>query len=179
LESLYGWQSGSMSWCRAHFVDVWPDIASFSRIWVWNLLSCLWGRPLWWEAGSVLCKSQSSHLCVCTFTIYIFVFHTFTIYIYIYIHYTIHNVYTRPLLVLARYSRLCPTTHYLLTPQWQLEKWRPPFPVSGFALSNIVNILVSMILYDFCLLRSIVSGKREIYQAERYFYLDHDIQITN
>jgi hypothetical protein len=32
----------SMSWCRAHFVDVWPDIASFSRVWVWNLLSCLW-----------------------------------------------------------------------------------------------------------------------------------------
>jgi hypothetical protein len=37
------------------------------------------GRPLWREAGSVLCKSQSSHLSVCTFTIYIFVFHTFTI----------------------------------------------------------------------------------------------------
>jgi hypothetical protein len=46
------------------------------------------GRPLRREAGSVLCKSQSSHLSVCTFTIYIFVFHTFTTYIYIY--YTIH-----------------------------------------------------------------------------------------
>jgi hypothetical protein len=45
LESLYGWQSVSMSWCRAHFVDVWPDIASFSRVWVWNLLSCLCGAP--------------------------------------------------------------------------------------------------------------------------------------
>jgi hypothetical protein len=33
--------SVSMSWCRAHFVDVWPDIAS----WVWNLLSCLCGVP--------------------------------------------------------------------------------------------------------------------------------------
>jgi hypothetical protein len=33
------------------------------------------GRPLWREAGSVLCKSQSSHLSVCAFTIYIFVFH--------------------------------------------------------------------------------------------------------
>jgi hypothetical protein len=29
------------------------------------------GRPLWREAGSVLCKSQFSHLSVCTFTIYI------------------------------------------------------------------------------------------------------------
>jgi hypothetical protein len=39
-ESLYGWQSVSMSWCWAHFVDVWPDIA-----WVWNLLSCVCGAP--------------------------------------------------------------------------------------------------------------------------------------
>jgi hypothetical protein len=38
-------QSVSMSWCRAHFVDVWPDIASFSRVLVWNLLSCLSGAP--------------------------------------------------------------------------------------------------------------------------------------
>jgi hypothetical protein len=34
-----------MSWFRAHFVDVWPDIASFSRVWVWNLLTCLCGAP--------------------------------------------------------------------------------------------------------------------------------------
>jgi hypothetical protein len=27
-------QSVSMSWCRVHFVDVSPDIASFSRAWV-------------------------------------------------------------------------------------------------------------------------------------------------
>jgi hypothetical protein len=67
---------------------------------------------LWWEAGSVLCKSQSSHLSVCTFTINIFVFHTFIIYIYTYTHtHYIIYLYTRPLLVLARYSRLCPTTH--------------------------------------------------------------------
>jgi hypothetical protein len=26
-----------MSWCRAHFVDVWPDIASFSRVLSWLL----------------------------------------------------------------------------------------------------------------------------------------------
>jgi hypothetical protein len=50
------------------------------------------GRPLWQEAVSVLCKSQSSHLSMCTFIINIFVFHTFTIYIYIYI-YTLYNTY--------------------------------------------------------------------------------------
>jgi hypothetical protein len=44
-ESLYGWQSVSMSWCRAHFMDVWPDIASFSRVWVWNVLCCPCGAP--------------------------------------------------------------------------------------------------------------------------------------
>jgi hypothetical protein len=52
------------------------------------------GCPLWWEAASVLCKSQSSHLSVCIFTIYIFVFHTITIYIYIYIYiYNADNTY--------------------------------------------------------------------------------------
>jgi hypothetical protein len=30
-----------MSWCRAHFLDVWPDIASFSRVWILKLLSNL------------------------------------------------------------------------------------------------------------------------------------------
>jgi hypothetical protein len=44
------------------------------------------GRPLWWEAWSVLCKSQSSHLSVYTFTIYILFFtplpYTYIIYIY-------------------------------------------------------------------------------------------------
>jgi hypothetical protein len=34
-------QSVSTSWCRAHFMDVWPDIASSSRGWVWNWFSFL------------------------------------------------------------------------------------------------------------------------------------------
>jgi hypothetical protein len=38
-------QSVSISWCQAHFVDVWPDIAFSSRVWVLNLLSCLCGAP--------------------------------------------------------------------------------------------------------------------------------------
>jgi hypothetical protein len=64
-------------------------------------------RPLWREAGSVLCKLESSHLSVCTFTINIFMFHTFIIYIYIYVYICIHYIiYTRPLLAPARYNRL-------------------------------------------------------------------------
>jgi hypothetical protein len=101
-QRLYGWQSvSSISWCRAHFVDVWPDIASSFQVFG-SGICCLVsvGRPLWREAGSVLCKSQSSHLSVCIFTIYIFIFHTFPyththththIYIYIYI-YTIQYI---------------------------------------------------------------------------------------
>jgi hypothetical protein len=41
------------------------------------------GRPLWREAGSVLCKSHSSQLSVCTFTIYILSLTTYHINIYI------------------------------------------------------------------------------------------------
>jgi hypothetical protein len=54
------------------------------------------GRPLWREARSVLCKSQSSNVFVCTFTIYSFIFHTFTtyicMYIYIYIYIYVYTV---------------------------------------------------------------------------------------
>jgi hypothetical protein len=76
-------------------------------------------RPLWREAGPVLCKSQSSHLSVCTSRIYIFVFHTFTIYI----HYTIYIIYTRPLLVPARYSRLFPTLTSSSRHNSSLDTW--------------------------------------------------------
>jgi hypothetical protein len=38
-------QSVSMSWCRAHFADVWSDIASFWRVRVWNSLFCLCRAP--------------------------------------------------------------------------------------------------------------------------------------
>jgi hypothetical protein len=51
------------------------------------------GLPLWREAGSVHCKSQSSHLSVCTFTIYIFLFHNFTTYIYLYTLYSTYITY--------------------------------------------------------------------------------------
>jgi hypothetical protein len=59
-------QSVSMSWCWAHFVDVWPDISSFSSLWVWNLLSCVCGAPS-------LTRGRVCPLSVCTFTIYMFV----------------------------------------------------------------------------------------------------------
>jgi hypothetical protein len=72
----------------------------------------LWAPSL--MRGRVCPLLQSSHLSVCTFTIYIFVFHTFTPphpHTHTHTHYTIYIVHTRPLLVPARYSRLCPTTH--------------------------------------------------------------------
>jgi hypothetical protein len=47
-------QSVSTSWCRAHFVDVWPDIVSFSRVWVWNSLSCLCGPGLSFVSHSLV-----------------------------------------------------------------------------------------------------------------------------
>jgi hypothetical protein len=81
LQSQSHFSADSMSWCRARFVDVRPDIASFSRVWFWNLLSCLWcalsdERPdLPFVSHSlVIC------LCVCTFTVNIFVFHIFIVY---------------------------------------------------------------------------------------------------
>jgi hypothetical protein len=103
--SLFGWQSVSQ-----YVLASSPLCGRLTRYCI--LFKCLGlGRPLWREAGSVLCKPQSSHLSVCTFTIYIFVSYNFTIYLYIYIHYTIHIIYTRPLLVPARYSRLRPIAH--------------------------------------------------------------------
>jgi hypothetical protein len=59
--SLYGWQSVSQ-YVLVNFVDVLPDTASFQEF--GSGICCLVsvGRPLWREAGSVLCKSQSSYL---------------------------------------------------------------------------------------------------------------------
>jgi hypothetical protein len=62
-ESLYGWQSVSMSWCRDHFVDFWPYISSCSRVWVWNLLFCLCGAPFL-TRGRV-CPLLSLSLVIC------------------------------------------------------------------------------------------------------------------
>jgi hypothetical protein len=95
-ESLYGSQSVSQSVC----LGVEPTLWTFDQILlpfqVFGSGICCFvsvGRPLWREAGSVLFKSQSSHLSVCTFTMYIFVFHTFTVYIYIYNIYVQYNTY--------------------------------------------------------------------------------------
>jgi hypothetical protein len=46
-QSLYGWQSVSQSDFLGvePIVDVWPDIASFWSVWVWNVLSWLCGAP--------------------------------------------------------------------------------------------------------------------------------------
>jgi hypothetical protein len=60
----------------------------FQEFWPGICFSVFVRRPLWREAGSVLCNSQSSHLPMCTFTTYIFIFHIFTIHIY-----TLYNTY--------------------------------------------------------------------------------------
>jgi hypothetical protein len=46
-ESLYGWQSVSQSVCLGVEPTLWTfdQIASFSSVWVWHLLSCLCGAP--------------------------------------------------------------------------------------------------------------------------------------
>jgi hypothetical protein len=56
-------QSVSMSWCRAHFVNVWPDIPLFWRVWVWNLLSCL-GGALCDERPGLFFVSNSLIICL-------------------------------------------------------------------------------------------------------------------
>jgi hypothetical protein len=77
-------QSVSMSWCRAHFVDVWPDIAFFSTVWVWNLLSCLWGA-LSDERPGLSFVSHS--LVICLYVHFLLTFLCFTLFIiYTYIH---------------------------------------------------------------------------------------------
>jgi hypothetical protein len=42
LKSLYDWQSVSMSWFRAPFWDLRPDITSCRNVVVWNLRSCFY-----------------------------------------------------------------------------------------------------------------------------------------
>jgi hypothetical protein len=87
-ESLYGWQWVSMAWCRAHTLRTFDQILlPFQEFESGICCPVSVGCPLWREAGSVLCKSQSSHLPVCTFTINIFVFtHIYHIYTSIYIY---------------------------------------------------------------------------------------------
>jgi hypothetical protein len=78
-----------MSWCRTHFVDVYPDIASFSTDWVWNLLSCLWGAFSDEKPG----LSFVSHsLVICLYVHLPFKFLCFTLLSYVLYHtYNIHK----------------------------------------------------------------------------------------
>jgi hypothetical protein len=99
-ESLYGWQSVSMSgveptlWTLLHFQLFGSGICCPVSV----------GSPLWREAGSVF-VSHSLVICLCINLIFTFL--SFTHLLYIYMHYTIHIIFTRPLLFSARYSRLC------------------------------------------------------------------------
>jgi hypothetical protein len=103
------------------------------------------------RVGSVDCQSQSaviSLLSVCT----IYILHVIKC----------NTTYTRPSSVQAQYSRPCSIissscyNSSLVT--WKVAcltaaKFEPLiFPVSGFALSNVANICIFMILYNSCLL---------------------------
>jgi hypothetical protein len=74
----------------------WPDISYCVTVTVLSLGA----RPLWQEDGSVVCQCQSAglfQLPVCIiFTFYMF-----------YMVLNVYTIYTRPLSVRARYSRLC------------------------------------------------------------------------
>jgi hypothetical protein len=67
-ESHYDWQSVSQSVLVSYPIwGIWPQTC-FSVLNLRKLQSCLCGRPLWWEVGSVFCYSQSlSQLSVCTY----------------------------------------------------------------------------------------------------------------
>jgi hypothetical protein len=85
-ESLYGCQSVSQSVCLGVEPTLWTSdqiLLPFQEFGSGICCPVSVGRPLWREVESVLRKSQSSHLSVCTFTIYIFVFYNFTTYTHI------------------------------------------------------------------------------------------------
>jgi hypothetical protein len=96
------WQSVGLSWCRA------PSGAYDQKIVYWfnwrKLQSCLLGRPLWREVGSVVCQSV---ICVRSLSVC-------TVYLQNLLDRikwsALCTVYTRPLSVQAQYSRLCYTT---------------------------------------------------------------------
>jgi hypothetical protein len=119
-------QSVSVSWCQA-------SSGSHDQMFVtvWRLLWVFVGHPLWWEVGSVVCQSH------------------------------VHTLYTNHLSVRAKYSKLCPTNSSSRC-HGSLDTWtvvhmiavklKPLiYSMRGFALSHIVNILIFMILNDFCL----------------------------
>jgi hypothetical protein len=105
------------------------------------------GRPLWQEDGSVITVTVSSisQLSICT-VIYVLLL----------------NKYTGPLSFQAYYSRLCPISSRFRyngsLAIWTVvcltaAKFKPLlFSMSVFALSNIENNFIIMVLYDFCLL---------------------------
>jgi hypothetical protein len=84
---------------------------TFSRVWVWNFLFCLCGAPFSDDRPGLSFVSHSLVICLYVHLQFAFCLsHIYHIHIY-YIHYTMHIIYTRPFLIPARYSRLCPSTH--------------------------------------------------------------------
>jgi hypothetical protein len=104
-------QSVCLSWCWAPFVAV------------WQLLSCPWEGALSDKRTGLSFVSQSAvfgQLSVCT----IFIFYMCHMLLNRY------TIYTRPLSVWARYSRLCPISgSFPIMAVWSLERsyaWLPP-----------------------------------------------------
>ena len=152
-----GGQPACLFWCRA-LPGAHDQILHSMG---WRLLFYLHGAlPLTGGGASLVIVKGHSPCCVCNSVgslglhSYVQEFNSST-------QYAIYTLYTQPLPVRAVYRRSWLNTYHLF--EWQLNIWtvvcltvakfKPLiFPVLGFALSNIVNIFIVMILYDFCLL---------------------------
>jgi hypothetical protein len=122
------------------------------------------------EDGSVICPSQSEQnksfirMYYSLNVVNMYIVFSFTRVIHSRIYYIRIYKYTRPLSAQAENRRSCPVLSSwscngsIVT--WTVvcfiaAKFKPLiFSVSGFALSNIANIFIFMILYDLCLLPS-------------------------
>jgi hypothetical protein len=113
------------------------------------------GRCLWYEDGTVICRSHSQSV----FTMYNLHFTCYYMYVY--------RTYTRPLSVEVQYSRsyvIISSSRYnsnlvtLTVVCLTAAKFKPlKFPVSDFTLPNAAKICIFTILYDFRLLHFFVS----------------------
>jgi hypothetical protein len=112
----------------------------FKRGLVWKFLSCLWGRPLWREVGSVICLSRSIVSCQ-------YVQRWFTFNMFDTKHQCIHNIYIASLSP-GSVQQIMPQLLVAFATMAVLDTWtvvhttaakfKPlVFPVSGFALSNV------------------------------------------
>jgi hypothetical protein len=144
--------------CQSVRLGVEPTLGLTTRRYfpleVWCLkfsVLALFGRPFWREVGSVICQSKSVVVCQGKIHIYIFcVIHISNIYIQ-YIHGLLQSQLGTTDYALLFTSISC---YHGSSDTWTLvhmtaAKFKPLiFSVSGFALSDIANIFIFMILDD-------------------------------